>query len=182
MLSLGAALEIFLQAQPSPGDLTGRLPAHIAVVPGLVADTGEPGFLQGIAQDEAVLSAVLYEPFLYVGVLLATVQHLIAQIHDAHCLPQLVLAGSWHCRQGGRLLPGFLERAALGQILLHLVLKQGLLVGPGVVGGADEGERLSARQASIVDCRSVKHLWSTAWPFFSSTRVTDQSRGRCSRD
>ena len=57
----------FLQCLPRPAHPRGGVLAHIAVVPGFVADAGDVGFVGGIALYEAVLVGVLGQPGVLLG-------------------------------------------------------------------------------------------------------------------
>ena len=54
--------QILFQSQPLFCAGRGNLLAHIAVVPGLKAVAGEALFPLGVAEDEAVLGAMLGQP------------------------------------------------------------------------------------------------------------------------
>ena len=70
--------------------------SHIAVVPGLIDDTGDLAFVIGIAENKSIFPAVLHKPFLHGGIFLGLVQVLVADIHNIHRQAQLVLAGPGH--------------------------------------------------------------------------------------
>ena len=61
-------------------------------MPRLVADAGDVALVGGVAQDEAVLGAVVDEPALGVGGLLGLVQLLVGGIHEIDGEGGLVLA------------------------------------------------------------------------------------------
>ena len=60
-------------------------------MPRLIADASNFTFLGGIAENEAVFSAMGHEPLLNRRILLLLVQQLIILVHDVYCQPSLVL-------------------------------------------------------------------------------------------
>ena len=71
---LSVLLQVFLQTKALGHDDLGMIAAHIAVVPGLVADLGNVHLILGIAQDKAVLGAVFLQPRKLAGVFEAFLQ------------------------------------------------------------------------------------------------------------
>lgn len=73
-------------------------------MPRLIADASNFTFPGGIAENEAVFSAMGHEPLLNRLVLLLLVQQLIILVHDIYCQPSLVLAGTGACYPERRLV------------------------------------------------------------------------------
>ena len=133
------ALKELLQAHAGAVHLPGSGPAHIAVMPGLIADAGDLALLRRVAEDEAVLPAVLHQPFLLRRVLLLLVQDLVAGGHDVQGQAGLVLAGAGRGHPAGGLRLHLVLRHAGGADPGHLVVVQPGLGGLRPVGGADDG-------------------------------------------
>ena len=90
----GSGSQVLLQADALFRDLLCGLFAHIAVMPGFIADAGQVAFIRRIPENEAVIGAVRHQPLLDRGLLLLLVQDLIARIHDIHRKAGLMLAGA----------------------------------------------------------------------------------------
>ena len=61
-------LQIFLQSQSQPGHDGPVGSAHIAEMPGLVGNAGDVLFSCGIAEDEAIVSRLLFESTAHAGI------------------------------------------------------------------------------------------------------------------
>ena len=127
-------VQIFLQAPVVPGHDGCRLQPHIADVPGFGDEAGDLLLLCGVADDEAVLVAVLVQPLLLLRPGEADAGH-----GDVEGEAGLVLAGSGG---GDRVVSGG-EGLLLGpvgvvaKIGLDGLVRQLLLLGVGAVGGGD---------------------------------------------
>lgn len=73
-------------------------------MPRLIADASNFAFPGGIAENEAVFSAIGHELLPNRRVLLLLVQQLIILVHDIYCQPGLVLTGTGACYPERRLV------------------------------------------------------------------------------
>ena len=106
-------------------------------MPRLIHDARNVRLVRGIPQDESIPPAVFQQPFLHVSVLLIGVQQLIADVHNVHRQPQLMLAGARH----RHLAPGFglgvLQAVSLVHPFRYLIIIKRFLEILCPIGGAD---------------------------------------------
>ena len=110
-------------------DFLGGFHAHIAVVPRLVANTGEVLLVLRIAQDEPIFLAVFHQPLLFRSVLLLFLQNLYSDETMSTASPARVRCACRHHPAVGLCFRLFLG-VPFCQQAVDLVLVQGCLVIP----------------------------------------------------
>ena len=90
-------MQVFLECYSGIGYFAGDRFADVAVMPRLIDYTGYFAAAVRVAQDEAVIGAVLHEPFLSSGALLPLVKICIEIVYQIDRKAELMLTRAGYC-------------------------------------------------------------------------------------